>query len=307
MSEVEVTGGVSSFGYAGTIAHLEATCTSRTEATRVPFPSLQLKYGRRHFPWTSPTTLAASAATSSFDAIGREMYALSWAAAPHSVVSLHTSSWLLLRAVSTRTSVMPDNMHFSSCQVYREQTPKVVVLLLTASVAVVSTFSSQQLTVAAMHVLAAHEELPPLVVLSCGAYAATSLQISLNAASHTGHSTSWGLARVHRLEQPALTSAILSVDVTLSAHCVAEANASFALVSGAVTTEAEIVQEGTSPLFARLRRCGCDVMTSGEPPLPGRYAITGGAQPPLMQPPLMYARSFLRCMQSMNRPCMRYP
>ena len=142
---------------------------------------------------------------------------------------------------------------------------------------------------------------------SCGAYAATSLHISLNAASHTGHSTSWGLARVHRLEQPALTSAILSVDVTLSAHCVAEANASFALVSGAVTTEAEIVQEGTSPLFARLRRCGCDVMTSGEPPLPGRYAITGGAQPPLMQPPLMYARSFLRCMQSMNRPCMRYP
>ena len=232
--------GVSSFGYSGTIGHV----VLGTHAPHVVVPALRCScaYRRRAYWWRE------AAGT---DATRTGTYAVCWA--PLSRANLSSQRRLLLMRRSSTLLELPSPGSVSHIA---------VVMLEGGDTAMASLHGAYLALALAQQVIERHP-LPFLLVLTGGA------MVSINcahAASDAGHGGAWGLARVLRLEHPALH--------TQSADAPRGTRGAALHAMIARTTETEVLLACGAGMGARLRACA---RTAHRPGLThGTYAITGG-------------------------------
>ena len=235
-------GGVSSFGYSGTIAH----AVLRRAAGGKGLEALSIApvvYKWQSFPWFEHKSATAAPAVA--------VFATCWAA--HQDLARQTSrldSVLLfcgMQAVSGFDRRSKESAGDPS-SVPRASSPRrAAVLLLPACSSVAPATGQQHMAL----VLVQHQASLPLLILTQGAY--TSIIHSPAASAASGGS--WGMARVVRLEQP--SRHVLTIDVSLMAISAVHWAAGRAMELG---SEVEMAQEGQTPSMPRLRQSG--VLTS---------------------------------------------
>ena len=243
MADVYRQGGVSSFGYSGTIANEVMQFVSAEELLS-PI-SAPLTYRRRVYPWCE-----ACAATE-VKRVG--IYAAVWAAAP---VTAASSSSLLLMGASCSCC-------FTHAQVLTAHPWGFVTVLLAGSKSTAPSLSGIHLALSSVQQLLGLSRPPRLLVLTGGALAANDKHDAHNSA----HGGAWGFGRVVNLEQPPLRAQIADV-----AACASVAATAALAANGA---ETELMWSGEMRHVARLRACSassaCHSTLSR-----GTYAITGG-------------------------------
>ena len=215
-------GGVSSFGYSGTIAH--AAFRQKNMRCATLGCRLRLLYRRQCFPWRSTACRADTARTS--------MYSACWSAAALAPVSPRR-----MHVLMATQGVLLRNDDAS----LRWQT---VAVLLEASGSSAPLVHGTQLALVLAQQLAAGviKPAPRMLMLTCGA-----LAVGGAAVSDAAHGGVWGFARVLRLEHAALAAQIADIS------CVASAVASLTML--APTVEGEAACSASSRFVSRLRAC----------------------------------------------------
>tara|TARA_B110000046_G_C13023685_1_gene412596 strand:- start:3048 stop:6788 length:3741 start_codon:yes stop_codon:yes gene_type:complete len=243
-------GGVSSFGYAGTIGHLVLQC--RRVQHLVLFSeraSFQFKW--RSFPWIDAVQKQTFARTCT--------YTMCWVqAAGHIQPSLpHAPAQTLLMSMASLKRV-------SSAGPIK--TLNGMLATLTDNKAGGPSIHGINLVLTLVQQIAGLAKLPAIVVITCGVLAANGAANASGAAD----GSAWGLARVLRVEHPSL--GIQSVDIVLGFASVAQA-APF-LLHGSIL-EDEAAWSGDLCSVARLRAsstasgyelaltCGSQTITGG--------------------------------------------
>jgi acyl transferase domain-containing protein len=229
------TGGVSSFGYSGTIAHalLQATADRG-----MPVAAEKLVYRRRHFPWfdaqPSPRSVEA-------DDDRVALYATGWVALSGlgAARSPAPKPWLLIGAAG-----LPDQGRWLSagCGTW--------VLSLSAQDGIMAGEHSVQLVLRVAQMAARLSPAPKLLLLSRGTQVA--VPVARGAAPLAAATAGcWGLARVLRLERP--SAATLCVDVGRG-EGMDMALPALILASAEAEAESEAAWVGRTPHATRLRR-----------------------------------------------------
>ena len=258
--EHELCGGVSSFGYAGTIAHLEL----RRDGTGSPEPlsepsQLGLIFKRHVFSWRdSPAVVTMAPET-------RALYGISWARIEqHDASPVSNSLRLLLLGCV--------NGQFDSLQVTTSVQAAVsshaTAVLLDSAVSATPVLAGIAVALALAQTLMRGSPVQSVLLLTSGVQASLLVQAS-------AHAGVWGFARAVRLEQPALR--MVSGDIAASAHCL-EATQSLCMetqrASRALLQEAEVVWRSTR-CVARLRQ-GVPVRAERPSNLKGGCAVVMG-------------------------------
>ena len=278
------SGGVSSFGYSGTIAHavlafgqdgvrealafgraadssevlgfgprgadaaggpLLARCSER-DAGRLAFETRPpLAYRRRAFLWRDAPPPVAIASTL--------LYSVCWAPVMFSSTSSPSRSLL----VTTQTLFCKAASGAVGSAFWQT-----VVMLLEACGSAAPLLHGMHLTLALAQQLAVLTEAPHIIMVTCGAVAFG------DAASDAAHGGAWGFARVVRLEHAALRTQ--SGDIARGERLVA-----FPVLLSP-TPEAEAAWAGNVHGVARLRACTWSSSKPNASHAAGAYAITGG-------------------------------
>ena len=245
----ESDGGVSSFGYSGTIAHavLRASLISKSDRPAARMPSMP----RRSFAWLPHPTHDSTT-----------MYSLSWAVSSSGQL---TSLSALLVLASGRANLGGDDSSVDTSDSYRTTTfvAKQMALLLSQAVSASPLCQSLSLVANAAQQIAGFSLAPRLLLLTSETFS------RLGALSSAGSGSVWGLARVIRLEQPGQNTQ--SRDVTNSAN----PSAFMALTAPWSSTEPEITLSGNRRSEARLRFSTAE-RTQSKSRIHGKFAITGG-------------------------------
>ena len=231
-------GGVSSFGYSGTI--VSALLQVSFEPTREAWSPLA--YRRRGFPWRQVATCTAAIDH-------RGAYSVSWA--PFLAdLSVQLLAWMLLARSATPNKSPPASS-------------RTLFIVLHSGSDAMPSLHGTQLAMSLAQRLADGAASPRMLLLTCGTLDGT----SATGASEAAHGGAWGFARVLRLEHPTLGAH--SADVVPGVSVVARAALSARL------SEPEAAWRSTKCFAARLRAC---VATSsrGLTRTHGLHAITGG-------------------------------
>ena len=297
-------GGVSSFGYAGTIVHAALSFAANSFVSFSADVGQQWKqrhrsasapplYSRRAFPWLHVMT--------SVDSARIHMYAVCWlpvssssARAPAGRVLLLSSVTLHSRSRGHLTSQRPSIAHAAalSCQHQLNElctrisssgglTP-LEARIVTAEDIISRQISSGRATVV-LNLTDSTSSLPSLygtrLALELVQPHAAHMQLqsihiltsdvyAVDTVTKTAHGGAWGLARVVRLENAALR--VQSIDV---ASC--GLSAAMRLTVGETIVEKEVTWRGAQRSSTRLHTCSASA-TRGEVLGNGLYAITGG-------------------------------
>ena len=245
-------GGVSSFGYSGTIAH--AVLSDEGIAQRTDLPWLLLIYNRRIFPWRDVHhTRRANTAR----------YATCWAA---SAVRLSETTASQPRMLVLTSGVGLPFLPVSSAPEGEWQSG---VLMLAGSWSVAPSLQGTQVALALTQQVAGWLGAQCVLMLTSGTQVASA--DAAHAASDAAHGGVWGLARVLRLEHAGVR--IHSADVSRGPSATTSVRA---LITGPeAATEAEMACGPRGSCAARLRPC-CAVDMRADVVVSGRYAITGG-------------------------------
>ena len=249
----DAEGGVSSFGYSGTIAHavlsgsLGAGCKTSGRGAPLP-PNPPLTFRRRRFLWheLSPPTDGARLRT----------YCASWTPTTLSTTG-PPNRWLLLSPKSSRCAAertLERPLHRS------------VVAFLTDCTTAAPLLHGVNLTLALVQRIVCQLHTSRVYTLTHGA-----IPMGTTAAADAAHGGTWGFARVIRLEQPSLC--MNCINVSRTTHDTAMA----ALTLTGVPSEAEASSVAGRYLALRLRACAAVAGTSRSLTLGhGIFAITGG-------------------------------
>ena len=138
-------GGVSSFGYAGTIAHLVSKCAAPELGVRAGSSCQLHPYKRLSFPWVSQTA-ESSLGPQRLEkgSVRRDMYTISWPMAlpaPPRSTPERADLWLHMQQTAEPNAVTPT----------RTGHPRRVAVLLTGASAAAPTSSAVQYISALMH------------------------------------------------------------------------------------------------------------------------------------------------------------
>ena len=274
-------GGVSSFGYSGTIAHALLQCAPRVAASGVG-GGAAVRFRRRAFTW-------ATGAADARDSSAVALYSVGWAelaAAGAPTASSRGGQWLAVQpagalgvAALSMLAAVPASVRLVSEPLGSAcigRSLRGVALLLDAADGVAPCVRGVQSAVRLAQLLCRTAPPPPLVLLTSGAVA---VRCGAGAAALSGaaHGGSWGFARVLRLEQPA--ARVLSADVSRDACAAAAVGsllseaASSVVVGGA---ESEVAWAGGLRHGARLRRRGLEAATASGGTASGAWLVTGG-------------------------------
>ena len=234
-------GGVSSFGYSGSIAHVLLSHIG-VDGGRVPW-SVPHAYRRHAFLWRKEAVSTAETARTS-------MYAVSWESTP---VAQEVSAGLVLLLAPNSSATC--TAEASAVQSGASPRWQAVAVLLTGKVSVAPSLQGAYLTASLAQQLVGQAQAPRMVVFTYGALA-----------SNAAHSGAWGLMRVLRREQPG--KLVVGVDVT---HCAV--GATIATAFAATWTETEVALRGSDRHCPKLRMC---VSRSGTALARGLYTIFGG-------------------------------
>ena len=274
-------GGVSSFGYSGTIAHALLQSAPRVAASGVG-GGAAVRFRRRAFTW-------ATGAADARDSSAVALYSVGWAelaAAGAPTASSRGGQWLAVQpagalgvAALSMLAAVPASVRLVSEPLGSAcigRSLRGVALLLDAADGVAPCVRGVQSAVRLAQLLCRTAPPPPLVLLTSGAVA---VRCGAGAAALSGaaHGGSWGFARVLRLEQPA--ARVLSADVSRDACAAAAVGsllseaASSVVVGGA---ESEVAWAGGLRHGARLRRRGLEAATASGGTASGAWLVTGG-------------------------------
>ena len=206
--------GVSSFGYSGTIAHAVLTAARPVERTLTCRPAdgpmTSLVFTRNTFPWRDQPRLPVGS-THTVQLTSEEQhtraYSSCWSSAPLADASASGACVLLASraALPSWVDVSPLPTA-SSCA---------AAALLTGATAAAASLRGVHAAVALAQQLPARQELVHVRLLTRGALASA----VAHAATGAAHGGVWGVARVLRLEHPALH--VLSEDVAHGTHVLA--------------------------------------------------------------------------------------
>ena len=256
VSEMPVasTGGVSSFGFSGTIAHVVLASSPEHATARSSVANCTPRFQRRAFRWLA--TLVEGGIASTAIHAQTHTYAACWAPAPPVDVAASGSRLLLAGAPPVALSRLAAAPVLPAAW-------QVVAVLLGGGESAAPSLDGVRLTCALSQQLVGLAKPPRVVVLTYGTLAAA----GTHAASSAAHGGAWGLARVVRLEHAALRAQ--SVDVSRGAVAVPWG------ACLASTMEAEAAWSGETRCAARLRACAASSMRREGLPR-GAYAITGG-------------------------------
>ena len=245
-------GGVSSFGYSGTIAH--AVLSDEGIAQRTDLSWLLLIYNRRIFPWRDVHhTRRANTAR----------YATCWAA---SAVRLSETTASQPRMLVLTSGVGLPFLPVSSAPEGEWQSG---VLMLAGSWSIAPSLQGTQVALALTQQVAGLLGAQCVLMLTSGTQVASA--DAAHAASDAAHGGVWGLARVLRLEHAGVR--IHSADVSRGPSATTSLSA---LITGPeAATETEMACGPRGSCAARLRSC-CAVDMRADVVVSGRYAITGG-------------------------------
>ena len=245
-------GGVSSFGYSGTIAH--AVLSDEGIAQRTDLPWLLLIYNRRIFPWRDVHhTRRANTAR----------YATCWAA---SAVRLSETTASQPRMLVLTSGVGLPFLPVSSAPEGEWQSG---VLMLAGSWSIAPSLQGTQVALALTQQVAGLLGAQCVLMLTSGTQVASA--DAAHAASDAAHGGVWGLARVLRLEHAGVR--IHSADVSRGPSATTSLSALITGPEAATETEMACCPRGSCA--ARLRSC-CAVDMRADVVVSGRYAITGG-------------------------------
>ena len=236
-------GGVSSFGYAGTIAHM---AMSHVPNRHWAPQQMHLVHRRRAYPWWDQTEQVGVKRRT-------HAYAACWALVPHQMDAVLTAPWLFFSIHSTASTAL-----------LTQPAPCTLVhalgVLLNGTALAAPSLRGARLALALIQQYAANVNAPlRVLVITSGVLAMT----GTNSTSDAAHGGAWGFTRVVRLEHPVLLTQ--SADVM--------SNASLALT--APMSEAEVAWYRTGCLTARLRACKAPTAYK-QKLMGGLYAITGG-------------------------------
>jgi hypothetical protein len=226
-------GGVSSFGYAGTIAHAALVCPGGIETSHIGLAAHRLVYHRRRaFPW-----VLHAASYYLHDAAKKSLYTSCWPASHLSHSSVGMTCLLLARNELASTSAVPNQ--------YRRLKP---CLLLPGGVSCTPLMQGERLLVSFVQLVAASAQTPHIMVLTCGKATVSHAAQSVCDAATGG---SWGLARNVRIEHSALR--VDSCAVHRGAG-VGALQAYRIMTAPSSSSEAEVVHSANKCFIARLRR-----------------------------------------------------
>ena len=236
-----VSGGVSSFGYSGTIAHAVLRHAGGDMGRAIVLPPLV--YRRRSFPWREVSASSGAERTS--------MYSACWVSATPVDVTPSRSCLLLTASTTMVTDGTP-----------AAWSPwHAVAVLLAGDESVAPSLHGMHLVLGFVQHLVGLTTPPPVLVFTSGAVALG------GASSCEANGGTWGFARVLLLEHPMLRTQ--TTDVPRLA-----ANVPFSPIVKH-TTESEAARIGNLHLVARLRACTASSMSSAALKW-GSYAVTGG-------------------------------
>eukprot|EP00964_Phaeocystis_antarctica_P033478 scaffold18987_cov79-Phaeocystis_antarctica.AAC.1 len=273
-----LVGGVSSFGYSGTIAHgvLQRTSGGAAEGTG---GGAALYFRRRAFPW-------ATAAEKAPDGSEIALYSMSWAELAVPKGMSPGGQWLAIQPVGASGVVALAVRAALSTPVQLLSEPlggaiggrtwRGVALLFDAADGVAPCVRGVQSVVRLAQLLCRTAPPPPLLLLTSGAVAVQG-GAGAGALSGAAHGGSWGFARVLRLEQPA--ARVLSADVPHDASAAAAVGALLseaASSGGSSGAESEVAWAGGRRHGARLRRRGVEAALASGGVAAGAWLVTGG-------------------------------
>jgi hypothetical protein len=259
-------GGVSSFGYAGTISHAVLCHASRRPGMVVALSS-RVVFKRRSYPWVES---GFSASTSSVDpSDSKGIFTTAWSTAPlprSSTVRLLLVHQSMSSAVAFDRSLVAPHSHAHS------SLPQRVAVLLVSSTSATPALAGTTVLLALVPVLAANK-LPLNITLMCATGEADPLGAP-QAASAAAHSGAWGFARCLRIEPPAVQVQSLGVPCNAARTEVQVA----AMMSSNHDKEPELIfgLGATASFASRLRRCAGIAVTNVQSVTPGGFAIAGG-------------------------------
>ena len=213
--ESAMVGGVSSFGYSGTIVHAVLQ-HAISNAAAVAFVML-LVYRHRAFPWLdSPHSLVAPRTS---------VYATCWVATSPAA-PVRSEPWVLLS-------------EFASSALSLSLRCQSVALLVDSSVSSTPSLHAMYLALVLTQQLTRQAQPPRMLLVTCGS----------RDGSAPANSGVWGFARVLRLEHPAVIARTADADARPGAIVPAPSALTASIL------EAEVASHGAAHFVARLRVC----------------------------------------------------
>ena len=283
-SSEAATGGVSSFGYSGTIVHAVLTCTAgRDTPASLGLTLPRLAYKRRVFAWSTSVTVPVSS-REAFTRIG--LYNMCWVSFSSPKLqriawrsSAHTKSWLHLSSSAALVDTFrPAAPHGDASDDTRLKSYSTVAMTHN-----VEERGAAQLTAALtlLHVTRCTLQLgvPSFLLVTCGVHHVAPRLAGLGSC-RSAHGGLWGFARVLRHEAPQLQ--LRCADLASRALCTDQSvcelvGMGIATDHGANNPQNEVVFSQSHFYGPRLRfsspiKAAADML----PPLSGSFIVTGG-------------------------------